>query len=89
MGQRNHLSALDILTVSFLYPEGNWRFVDDGANPLFALGLFLFPWDTFADGMSQTPSDGTLWIQPGTYNGNGTYSSPIEIRAPLGGVTID
>jgi hypothetical protein len=90
IGQRTHLSTLDILSVSFLYPEADWRFVNDDASPLFPeLGAFLFPWDTFSEGMSGTPDDGMLWIQPGSYNGNGVYGDPIEIRAPLGGVTID
>jgi hypothetical protein len=39
--------------------------------------------------MSMTPANGTLWVQPGSYNGNGVYDESVEIRAPLGGVTID
>lgn len=90
IGQRGRLSALDVLTISFLYPEGNWRFVDEDASPaLLQLGAFLLPWDTFLEGMGLTPSGGRLHMQPGDYAGIGVYDEPIEIRAPLGGVTID
>lgn len=91
IGQRDHLSAMDQLTMSFLYPQGHWRFVDKSADiswPLFELGTFLLPYEKFTTGVKNTPNGGTLWVQPGTYAGVGTYSKPMTIRAPLGGVTL-
>ena len=88
IGQRNHLSHFDGLTMSFLYEEPNWRFVDaNNAGP--EDGTFIFPFVRFTIGAANTPAGGTLWVQPGSYNGAGTYSTAMTIRAPLGGVTLD
>lgn len=87
IGNRTHLSDMDELTMSFLYPQPNWRFVDinhiGNQN-----GTFLEPYVQFTVGEANTPGGGTLWIQPGTYSAVGTYSTPVTIRAPLGGVTL-
>ena len=88
IGQRNHLSRMDALTMSFLYPESNWRFLDRDYFGLFEFGTFFFPAKTFATGKSLTPSDGILWIQPGSYAAVGTHNKAVTLRAPLGGVTL-
>lgn len=88
IGQRDHLSDMDQLTMSFLYPESNWRFVDDDAHPLIQFGTFFFPEDDVTDGVAVTPAGGTLWIQPGTYTDAGTFNKAMTWRAPLGGVLI-
>jgi len=87
IGQRNHLSRMDAMTMSFLYPEGNWRFLDRNYGGI-ELGTFLFPARTVANGVSFTPSGGTLWIQNGTYAAVGTYAKAMTLRAPLGGVIL-
>lgn len=87
IGQRVRLSDLDQLTMSFLYPAADWRFVDrmhTGAQS----GTFLQPFQAFTIGMSSTPNGGTLWVQPGAYAAVGTYNRPMTIRAPLGSVTL-
>lgn len=87
IGQRTHLSHLDQLTMSFLYSENNWRFVDStysGAQN----GNFIEPYRDYKQGINSTPSNGTLWIQPGRYSGTGVYNKPMILRAPLGGVTL-
>lgn len=88
IGQRNHLSHFDTLTMSFLYPQPNWRFVDASSPPLFAIGTFLLPFTAFSQGATLTPAGGTLWIQPGAYNERGTFNRQMTIRAPLGNVVI-
>ena len=88
IGQRDHLSDLDSLGISFLYPQGNWRFVDQGYSGGVETGMFLTPYKKFPFGYTNTPTGGVLWIQPGTYNSNGTYSRAMTLEAPLGGVTL-
>lgn len=88
IGQRNHLSRMDAMTMSFLYPESNWRFLDRYYGGVIETGSFLFPRKTFPNGVSSTPSGGTLWIQPGAYAAVGTHSKAMTLRAPLGGVVL-
>ena len=96
IGQRNHLSELDVLTMSFLYPENKWRFVN-GSYSLAPRkrvffspqpGTFFFPAFTINHGVSVVPAGGTLIIQPGNYNETGSFSKAMSLRAPLGSVTI-
>jgi hypothetical protein len=88
IGQRSHLSRMDELTMSFLYPQSDWRFVDDDDGTLVPSGTFLDPWATVGNGVSATPLGGTLWIQPGGYAETVTLHRSMLVRAPLGGVTI-
>jgi hypothetical protein len=88
IGQRTHLSRMDAMTMSFLYPESNWRFLDRNYGGIFEFGLFLYPAKSFATGKSLTPAGGTLWVQPGAYAAVGTHNKAMTLRAPLGGVTI-
>jgi hypothetical protein len=87
IGQRGHLSDWDKLVMSFLYPYANWRFVD-GSYSGSEEGTFLRPYNTFGEGATDVPSGGTVWIQPGTYSAVGTYSKPMVLQAPLGGVVL-
>lgn len=88
IGQRAHLSTMDSLTMSFLYPEANWRFADGSYTGSTENGGFLTPYKQVSAGITGTPVGGTLWIQPNSYAETGTYSNAITIRAPLGGVSI-
>ena len=90
IGQRNHLSRMDQVTLSFLYPQGNWRFVDGNAGGEGGSGAFLDPWTNFASGYFGTPSGGTMYVQPGSYTApfSGSLSTPMRIEAPLGGVQL-
>ena len=88
IGQRDHLSEIDALAMSFLYPEGNWRFADGNYTGLIEIGAFFYPAKTIANGVGFTPAGGTLWIQPDTYTAPGTYTKAMTWRAPLGGVVI-
>lgn len=87
IGQRDHLSRLDQLTMSFLYPENNWRFVDR-TNTGPQSGTFLNPYRSFGSGFFFAPAGGTLWIQPGGYSAVGIYSKQMTLQAPLGNVVL-
>jgi hypothetical protein len=75
------------LTMSFIYPYSNYRFVD-GSYGGDEQGTFLKPYRTFSKGASEVPSGGTVWIQPGAYSAVGTYTKTMTLQAPLGGVTL-
>ncbi|MFK7801877.1 MAG: M12 family metallopeptidase [Anaerolineae bacterium] len=87
IGQRNRLSDLDILSISFLYQRSNWFFVDSTHSGTES-GTFIEPYDTFQEGVDGTSNGGRLHIQPGNYAAVGTYSDPMTLDAPLGHVTL-
>lgn len=91
IGQRTHLSRLDTLTMSFLYAQAHWRFVD--ATPGFGIrnGTFLLPYFNFGAGLANSvliPTGAVIWIQPGHYPDGGVYTKAMTLNAPLGGVII-
>ncbi len=94
IGQRNHLSRWDILVMSFLYPESNYRFVDRICqcfifSTCFEVGSFGCPYNDFATGEANTPAGGTLWVlRGGNYSAVGVHSKRMTIGAPLGGVVL-
>ncbi len=85
IGQRDHLSFMDHMTMSFLYPETNWRFVDQAWGGT-ETGEFLSPFNTISEGVADTPAGGTMWIQPSAavYSAAATYTKAMTIRVPLG-----
>jgi hypothetical protein len=89
IGQRDHLSKYDAMTMSFLYPETNWRFLDRNYTGALEIGSFLYPAKSFTNGKAFTPTGGTLWIQPGTYTAVGTHTKAMTLRAPLGSVLLN
>lgn len=85
IGQRDHLSWMDRLTMSFLYPRTNWSFMDRDYTGATQAGTFLQPYKQYPNAYNQTPSGGTLWLlRAGTYTGISTLSKPMTINAPLG-----
>jgi len=91
IGQRTHLSHWDCRTMSFLYPQMNWRFVSASrANIVFQFGSFRFPWDTVTKALSGTPAGGTVWVDTGIYDavGTTTINQAITILAPKGRVIL-
>src|SRR5262249_9687367 len=88
IGQRDHLSYMDGVTMSFLYPRGNYRFADSTNTASFQDGSFLDPYSSLDIAVNATPVRGTLWLQPGVYSTSRDLSKQITIKAPLGAVTI-
>lgn len=88
IGQRDHLSVFDALTMSFLYPHADWRFVEQGAGGSDT-GTFQDPYRTWSRAMTQTPTGGTLWIrEPDLYSAVGTYARAMTWRTGYGTVTL-
>jgi hypothetical protein len=88
IGQRDHLSEMDQMIVSFVYAEDDWRFVDGSYGGVVESGTFVEPYKQFPDGEAAVPSGGVLWVQPGTYAAVGTYNKALTLQAPLGSVTL-
>ncbi|MGE0128351.1 MAG: M12 family metallopeptidase [Blastocatellales bacterium] len=88
IGNATALSYLDRIAMSFLYPRGDFRFVDAAYTGSTQNGSFFFPYQSLFIGVLATPTRGNLWVQPGTYRDVGLLNKPMTLRAPLGGVTI-
>jgi len=89
IGQRTHLSDLDILTMQAMYPEPGDVFVDGTYTGFFQFGTLRLPFKTFPQGASAVNVNGRVIIHPSTYTGNaGVYTKRMTLRAPLGGVVL-
>lgn len=93
IGQRTHLSTLDQLTLSWLYPPPEWRFVDcfyAGGNGS-SNGSLPRPFTNMAAALASTPPGGTIWVltnctfPTGTYNNNVTIRTAPNVTATFGG----
>lgn len=85
VGQRERLSKFDRLGLRFNYPYSTDRFVKASHNSSGS-GTFDNPWRSFHTAAATAPTGATLWIEPGSYSATGTYTRPLEIQAPQGGV---
>lgn len=88
IGQRTHLSVGDKNVMGCMYSRSSWRWASATAVPGFAYGTCLYPYNLLTTGLANTPAQGTLWIEPGTYSGITTLNQAITLKAPNGGVTI-
>jgi len=89
MGQRDHLSRVDILTMQMLYPNAGDVFVDKDYTGATQNGAFRTPYKTFTGGYNAVASGGRVIVQPGTYTGCvRSYTKRAVVRAPLGGVVL-
>ena len=90
MGQRTHLSRLDIRIMSFLYPRDNWVFADVTATGLWPPGTFFEPFTSFLDGYENMPEGGRLWLlHAGEYVTGGLLEKRGVIQAPLGALLVE
>lgn len=89
MGTVDSLSYWDKKTMSFMYPESNWRFTRFVSQNPTQNGGFVSPWTVFDTAIAQTPTGGRLIIMnPYDYVEPGVYSKAMIIEAAQGGVTI-
>jgi hypothetical protein len=87
IGQRNHLSALDRASVSFLYPASDWRFLDTTYTGGYGSpnGSFYRPYTSFAEAVANTPEGGTIWLlRTQAIPAVGTYGKQITVKAAPG-----
>lgn len=88
IGHNNHLSVLDEITMSLMYPENGTVFVDKHYTGTIEAGTLYWPFKSFNTGYSVAPALGTVVIKPGSYNETGLYSKAMLLKAPLGGVVL-
>jgi hypothetical protein len=89
IGNMDHLSSGDISTMGCMYPRTNWRWADSTPGTIAGiLGTCRAPYSTLEKGINETPQEGMLWIEPGTYSGVTTLSKPMTLKAPSGGVVL-
>ena len=67
IGQRTHLSAGDKNVMGCVYARSNWRWVSATADPSTPFGTCTQPYAWLPTGLTNTPEQGMLWIEPGTY----------------------
>lgn len=87
IGQRVRLSVSDKNVMRCMYPGGNWRWVSKTGTSS-GDGTCRMPYRTFSKGVSNTPSGGTLWVEPGSYTVVGVLSKRMTIDAPNGAVIL-
>ncbi len=83
IGQRDHLSEMDRVNLSFVYPYPDWRFFDGGypRPSSTSNGSFFRPYKNFAEAVANTPEGGTLWLlRTETIPAVGTYGKRITIK---------
>jgi hypothetical protein len=89
IGQRSHLSTFDAMTMSFLYPQPSWWFVDRDYQGTQE-GTFLQPYRSLQGVYPMLDNGDTVWFQPGAYSAVGIWGEYVSVtlRAPLGGVVL-
>lgn len=88
IGQRTHFSLIDGLTVRGIYPYSFDRWVRAGGGGS-NLGTFFNPFIfTFINAYINSPTGSTMFVDPGTYSGIGTYNRAMTIRGTYGTATI-
>ena len=88
IGQRDHLSDLDQISMWMMYPPSGTVFVDKHYGGSIEVGNLIWPYKTFNAGYTMVPDSGTLVIKPGSYNETGLYTKTVTLMAPLGGVVL-
>lgn len=88
IGQRDHLSDLDQISMWMMYPPDNTVFVDKYYGGTIENGTLIWPLKTFNDGYTVVPDSGTIVIKPGSYHETGLYTKAVTLMAPLGGVVL-
>lgn len=89
MGQREYLTRLDAMVMSFMYPPAGWRFIERDYPDNAESGTFHYPYLTVDKALTDAPNNATVWVQPGNYeSASGTFNKPMLLRAPLGEVAI-
>jgi len=91
IGQRTHLSRLDMLTMSFLYAQPHWRFVDGSSPGGIVNGSFFRPLPGFSPSIASSafiPAGAVVWIQPGHYASVDVYTKAMTLQAPLSSVVL-
>ena len=89
IGQRDHLSNLDIIGMQVVYPRPGDVFCDASYTGAIKIGTLVYPFKTFPPAAATVPVGGRVILKSGTYSGSaGVYTKAMTLRAPLGGVLL-
>lgn len=83
IGQQNHLSAMDMRAMAFMYAPSSWKFLyaKSGSS---ANGSFQQPYTSVTQVNASVPANSTVWIGPGTFSATGlTLARPMTLRAAI------
>ncbi|MGE3181519.1 MAG: M12 family metallopeptidase [Phycisphaerae bacterium] len=89
MGQRNHLSDVDLQAMSFMYPLPGWRFIELNYAGSSETGTFHQPYLSMATAVTSMPVGGTLWMQPASYATPAVITKAMTLRAARGSVLLN
>lgn len=92
IGQRTHLSRLDVAAMSCLYPGDDWTFIDVTCQDIDRNGSFFFPYCMsmeFAE-YNFGPGSTIVTVAPGQHilSQNLIFETPMTYMAPLGGMVV-
>lgn len=93
IGQRDHSSEFEALTISYIHRELDWRFVRtvplSGLGFGHASGTCLNSDTSFAVAYPFVPDGGkVLFLDAASYSAAGTYTKAVTLAAALGPVTL-
>lgn len=88
IGQVDHLSEMDKLAMSYLYPPSNWRFADADFYGFPNFGSLIRPYRVISQADAGVPAGGLLLLKPGQYHGVGNHTKAMTLKAPFGPVTL-
>jgi Astacin (Peptidase family M12A) len=83
IGQRSHLSGMDMRGMAFMYGPSSWRFlyVKSGSS---ADGSFQQPYNSMSQAVVGTPPNSTLWLGPGSFSAAGmNLTEPMTLKAAI------
>jgi hypothetical protein len=90
IGQRNHLSLMDMKLASFMYRPNGMTFLDPGLAGSVSQGTVQEPYITMSAALQNTPAGGTLQIAPGPMTvGPTVINQSVTLRAALWNAQMD
>jgi hypothetical protein len=83
IGQQDHLSAMDMRSMAFMYGPPSWKFLYFMPGSA-ASGSFQAPYVSVSQAAANVPANSTLWLGPGAYSAAGiTITTPMILKAAI------
>jgi hypothetical protein len=83
IGQQDHLSAMDMRSMAFMYGPPAWKFLYFIPGSA-ASGSFQAPYVSVSQAAANVPANSTLWLGPGNFSAAGvTITTPMILKAAI------
>jgi hypothetical protein len=83
IGQQDHLSAMDMRAMAFMYGPPDWKFLYFKPGSA-GDGDFQQPYTSISEAVAGIPANSTLWLGPGAYSTAGmTITKPMTLKAAI------